>query len=48
MVHEHLMSVMNAASIFDEYGHHEKSLKELIELYPVSYKKGCQIYFLFN
>ena len=26
----------------------KKSLKELIELYPVSYKKGCQIYFLFN
>ena len=24
------------------------SLKELIELYPVSYKKGCRIYFLFN
>ena len=23
MVHEHLMSVMNAVSIFDEYGHHE-------------------------
>lgn len=45
MVHEHLMSVMNAASIFDEYGHHEKSLKELIELYPVSYKKVARYIF---
>ena len=29
MVHEHLMSVMNAASIFDEYGHHENKSERI-------------------
>ena len=29
MVHEHLMSVMNAASIFDEYGHHENKYQRI-------------------
>ena len=29
MVHEHLMSVMNAASIFDEYGHHENKYERI-------------------
>lgn len=29
MVHEHLMSVMNAVSIFDEYGHHENKSERI-------------------
>ena len=29
MVHEHLMSVMNAVSIFDEYGHHENKYERI-------------------
>ena len=29
MVHEHLMSVMNVTSIFDEYGHHENKSERI-------------------
>ena len=46
MVHEHLMSVMNAVSIFDEYGHHENKSERINRLLSVltgmegSYENG--------
>lgn len=46
MVHEHLMSVMNAVSIFDEYGHHENKPERINRLLSVltgmegSYENG--------
>ena len=49
MVHEHLMSVMNAVSIFDEYGHHENKSERINRLLSVltgmegSYENGTCI-----
>ena len=46
MVHEHLMSVMNTVSIFDEYGHHENKPERINRLLSVltgmegSYENG--------
>ncbi len=46
MVHEHFMSVVNAVSIFDEYGHHENKSERINRLLSVltgmegSYENG--------
>ena len=46
MVHEHLMSVMNVTSIFDEYGHHENKSERINRIISgILWKTGCRIYF---